>query len=94
MAEPREFFVDMRTSVPGNDQARQAHLEAHRAYLGRLKEQGKLLMAGPLTDGSGGLVVFNEVASQQEAAALSSNDPFVRHGVHKSNIKTWRVVFR
>lgn len=92
MPEPRELFVDMRTPVPGAEKAMEAHMQAHRAYHARLRDEGKLLMCGPLQDGSGALVVLS-VGSQREAEALTNNDPLVRHNVYKPNIKAWTVRF-
>ncbi len=90
MPEPRELFVDMRTVVAGTEKARETHLPAHRAYLAKLKDEGKLLMSGPLRDGTGALIVFS-VATQQEAEALTANDPLVRAGVYKANVRAWSV---
>ena len=58
--------------------------------LTRLKEAGKLLLAGPLVDGSMGLLVFT-TDSLEEALALSKDDPTVVRGVQTPNIKQWRV---
>ncbi|MBI2919398.1 MAG: hypothetical protein HYY01_15605 [Chloroflexi bacterium] len=80
----------MRTPVPGTEKVRETHLPAHRAYLTRLRDEGKLLMSGPLVDGSGALVVFS-AGSQQEAETLTSNDPLVRYGVYKSRIMAWSI---
>lgn len=90
MPEPKDLFVDMRTPVPGTEKARETHLPAHRAYLARLKDEGKLLMSGPLRDGTAALVVFS-VGSQQEAETLTGNDPLVRNGVYKSKVMAWSV---
>ena len=42
---------------------------AHRAYLTKLLEQGKLFASGPYADGSGALIVY-EADTPEEADAL------------------------
>lgn len=90
MQESHELFVDIRTPVPGTETAREVHREAHRVYHTQLKQEGKLFMAGSFKDSSGGLVIFS-VNSREEAMELSSNDPYVVHGIHKSNVKALNV---
>lgn len=64
----------------------------HRAYCGHLKETGQLAASGPLTDGFGGMFVY-ETESHDAAEALLTADPFHREGVFKSwTIRPWTVV--
>lgn len=66
---------------------------AHREYLRRLQHEGKLAMAGPFTDDSGALIVY-EAASLEEARSLLENDPFNKGGVFESyQLKEWNQVF-
>ncbi|HLT21081.1 MAG TPA: YciI family protein [Thermomicrobiales bacterium] len=66
---------------------------AHREYLGKLKEDGKLAASGPFTDDSGALIIY-EADSEEEAVQLIENDPFHKAGVFKSfTIKPWNQVF-
>lgn len=66
---------------------------AHREYLGKLKEAGKLAASGPFTDDSGALIIY-EADSEEEALELIENDPFRKAGVFKSfTIKPWNQVF-
>jgi uncharacterized protein len=88
MQEPRQLFVDFREKIPGVPT--KDYREERLIYLTKLKEQGKLLMAGPFIDGSGGLFIFS-TGSKEEAVALSNSDPLVANGVYKTNIKAWRV---
>ncbi len=65
----------------------------HRAYLGRLKEQGKLFASGPFTDDSGALIIY-EADSEDEVRRLIADDPFQRAGVFASyQIRAWQQVF-
>ncbi|MEX2080480.1 MAG: YciI family protein [Dehalococcoidia bacterium] len=63
---------------------------AHLVYLFTLREQGKLVMNGPLTDDTDlrGVGVVT-VESREEAEALGDNDPAVLAGVLRSEIRPW-----
>lgn len=66
---------------------------AHREYLSGLVQQGKLVMSGPYSDDSGGLLIY-EAESPDEAKKLVTDDPFARQGVFVSwEIRPWNVVF-
>lgn len=68
---------------------RQAHLDNLRP----LVAQGKVLLAGPFTDGSGSLIVV-DVDSEAEAIAFAHSDPYVIEGVfERIEIKPFRKVF-
>lgn len=65
----------------------------HREYLGKLHAEGKLHTAGPFTDDSGSLIVY-EVETEQEARDLIEADPFHEAGIFASYaIKPWKQVF-
>jgi hypothetical protein len=46
----------------------------------RLDAQGRVVLAGPLTDAAGSLIVI-EAASLAEAEAFIKDDPYVVHGI-------------
>ncbi len=66
---------------------------AHREYLTTLIQQGKLVISGPFSDDSGGLLVYeSETAAQVDE--LIAEDPFATEGVFVSwEIRPWNVVF-
>jgi uncharacterized protein YciI len=69
-----------------------AHRPSHRQYLSSLLERGKLLAAGPFTDDSGALFIY-EADSVEAAAQLLAGDPFSVNGVITSaEIKPWKLV--
>ena len=71
------------------DQVRPAHLE----YLGPFKNSGKIVVAGPFTDGSGHLIIV-DMASEGEAAEFARNDPYYKQGVvARFEVKPFRKVF-
>ncbi len=61
---------------------RQEVFQGHFSNMGRLAEEGKLVLAGPLMEAfpKRGLFIFN-VASLEEADALVKTDPAVAAGV-------------
>lgn len=65
---------------------------AHRAYLGGLKDEGKLVLSGPFGENAGGLIVY-EAPSLEAAQGLVANDPFTIQGVTKKHtIRQWTIV--
>ncbi len=66
---------------------------AHRAYLVGLREQGKLAAAGPFSDDSGALIIY-EAGSEEEARRLIEADPFHTAGVFvQVQLRSWNQVF-
>lgn len=73
-------------------EARMAHRPAHREYLREQVAQGKLLMAGPFADESGGLIIF-EAEDDAEVGEIMANDPFTTEGVFATTeIRPWTLV--
>jgi uncharacterized protein YciI len=64
----------------------------HRDYAQKLRNEGKLVVAGPFRDGTGALMVY-EAGSLQEALTLAADDPFCKEGVWTSyEIHPWEIV--
>ena len=70
--------------VPRNE----ALIRAHVAWLKGLEARGQLVLAGPFADGSGGMLVLRS-ASLEAAAALAGEDPFVRAGSARPEVRAW-----
>ena len=75
---------------PEDTPERRTIQEGHLANIQRLAEEGKLLLAGPFTDGGElrGLFVF-QVASLEEAKALCDTDPAVKAGRLRVELHPW-----
>jgi uncharacterized protein YciI len=75
------------------DKAKIAEIRpVHRQYLMSLKERGQLAAAGPLTDDSGALIVY-EAGSREEAESFLQGDPFNNHGIFVTyQLRPWNPV--
>jgi uncharacterized protein YciI len=64
----------------------------HRAYLGGLRDAGKLALSGPFDDHRGGLNIF-EAESAEEVDAILRADPYTEPGIFASwEIRAWNIV--
>lgn len=73
-------FVILGYDGPEGEAKRKIHRPAHLANLEPLAQQGRVILAGPLTDKTGSLMVL-EFESQAEAEQFASRDPYTVHGV-------------
>jgi uncharacterized protein len=65
----------------------------HREYLKSLLAQGKLVAAGPFTDDSGALIIY-EAATNEDAEAILRGDPFCTNGIFVTwQLRPWNSVF-
>ncbi len=82
-------FLAMLTIVDPelNQNVRPSHLR----YISDLYRQGKVLMAGPFGDGSGGLVIYHNV-EEAEAKELAEADPVVQSGARTLKLVPWTVL--
>lgn len=74
------MYVFIGYDGPNGKELRKIHREAHLEKLRNLFKAGKVVMAGPFTDGSGSLVVYN-VATKTEAELVAKTDPYVMERV-------------
>ena len=64
----------------------------HRDYLRELIAKGKLVIAGPFIDDSGGFIAY-DAASEEEVDGIIKADPFYKCGVFQTwEIRPWRIV--
>ncbi|HET6371473.1 MAG TPA: YciI family protein [Nitrospiria bacterium] len=86
-------FVIIGLDGPEGQARRKIHREAHIERLSNLAKEGKIILAGPFTDGSGSLIVV-EAASLEEAEALAEEDPYMTGKVfQKVEVKPFMQVF-
>jgi len=96
------FYAIIAEDKPGTLEARMAARPAHLERLVSLKEQGKLLVAGPHpaidsedpgSAGFTGSLVIAEFASLNEAQAWADKDPYIDAGVYnKVTVKPYKKV--
>lgn len=73
-------FVILGFDGPDGTALRKIHRPAHLARMEALDAQGRVMLAGPLTDNTGSLIVI-EADSLAEAEAFAKEDPYVLHGI-------------
>jgi len=73
-------FVIIGYDGPEGEAKRKIHRPAHLANLEPLNRAGRVILAGPLTDKAGSLLVL-EFDSQEEAELFARHDPYTIHGV-------------
>lgn len=93
MSKMKTYYLVLLKKGPNrsHDSATAAGIQAaHMAHINKMAEDGKLAMAGPCTDNSDlrGIFVFN-VASMEEARALTEADPAVKAGRLIMEIHPW-----
>lgn len=72
------------------------HLPDHLDYQKKMEAEGKLFLAGPLSDPSGelmtgsGMIIY-KASSMEEAQAIASNDPMHRAGAREFTLRRWLV---
>ncbi|PVU81292.1 hypothetical protein DDP54_15415 (plasmid) [Cellulomonas sp. WB94] len=72
---------------------RTQELARHRAYLGSLAEDGRLLGSGPYTDGSPGALLVFRVDGRAALDTLLAADPFAVVGlIAEARVRTWDLV--
>jgi uncharacterized protein len=74
------------------DPRRLAARPAHREHLRRLKEEGRLVTAGPWADDSGAMHVY-EVADETELREILRRDPYTEvNGYEIALLKEWTPI--
>jgi uncharacterized protein YciI len=74
------LFVIIGHDAPDAKDKRPQHRPAHLAHLQPLADADRVVIAGPLLDGSGSLIVIR-AESLAEAWAIVAKDPYVVGGV-------------
>lgn len=65
-------------------------MQAHRAHLKRLADQGRLVLCGPFADRTGGMTIIR-AASLAEAEAVAAADPLVSSGMEDAEVREWII---
>jgi len=79
--------------APDAREKRPQHRPAHLRHLEPLDRAGKILLAGPFTDGSGSLIIV-DMDSRAAVWELVARDPYVVNGVfNRVEVKPFLQVF-
>jgi uncharacterized protein YciI len=81
------YFLIVLKMVPGRTLSPEV-LGLHAAHLSELDRSGRLVLAGPVPEHSGGLIALR-VASLADAKAVADEDPLVRGGYQFYELGTW-----
>jgi uncharacterized protein YciI len=73
-------FVIIGYDSPEGESKRKIHRAAHLATLDLLDKQGRVILAGPLTDKAGSLLVL-DFETHEEAENFVRHDPYTIYGV-------------
>lgn len=73
-------FVILGFDGPHGQARRKVHRPAHLARMEPLDREGRVVLAGPLTDKAGSLIVI-EAESLEDAEKFAREDPYTVHGV-------------
>ncbi|HEX6727982.1 MAG TPA: YciI family protein [Nitrospira sp.] len=73
-------FVIIGYDSPQGETKRKIHRAAHLANLEPLNRQGRVVLAGPLMDKAGSLLVL-EFETRKEAEDFARHDPYTVYGV-------------
>ncbi len=86
-------FVILGKDGPDGVTKRPLYREAHLARLKEWAERDKVILAGPLTDKTGSLIVV-EADSIEEVQAFAKEDPYMIHGVFQDvTVHPFKQVF-
>jgi uncharacterized protein YciI/ketosteroid isomerase-like protein len=77
------------TVTPGKSLSPEV-IAKHELHLALLERQGKLLLAGPVPQRPGGLIVL-QVENLDEARAIAEADPLVEGGFETYDLATWII---
>ena len=81
---PREGFAENATPEET------AIIERHVAFLQKMEDEGRLILAGRIEDARFGIAVI-EVENDNEAKRIMDNDPAVKDGVFSGELLPFRL---
>jgi hypothetical protein len=86
-ADEGKYYLIFLNSIPGKALSLDV-VNRHAAHLKELDNDGKLVLAGPIPERAGGLIVLR-VASLAEAKAIAEEDPMIRGAYQTYALGTW-----
>jgi uncharacterized protein YciI len=86
------YYLIFLNSIPGRPLSAEI-VNLHAAHLAELDKDGKLILAGPIPERAGGMIVLR-VGSMAEAKAIAEEDPLVRDVYQTYELGTWLMSSR
>jgi uncharacterized protein YciI len=86
-SQDAKYYLIFLHSIPERPLSPEV-VDLHANHLAELDDSGKLVMAGPLPDRAGGLIVLR-TGSVAEAMAIAEEDPMVRGAYQTYELGTW-----
>jgi uncharacterized protein YciI len=86
------YFLIRLSMVPGRALNPDV-IDRHAAHLSELDRSGRLLLAGPIPELPGGLIILR-VDSLAAAKGVAEEDPLVRGGFQTYELGTWLIANR
>jgi uncharacterized protein YciI len=86
-SQEAKYYLIFLHSIPERPLSREV-VDLHANHLAELDDSGKLVMAGPLVERAGGLIVLR-TESAAEAMAIAEEDPMVRGAYQTYELGTW-----
>jgi hypothetical protein len=78
--------------VPEQSERRLAARPAHREWLASLRAEGRLVQAGPFSDGLAALLVF-DVEDDAALDEVLGADPYPKDSIVVTSRRTWNPLF-
>ncbi|MBI2519964.1 MAG: hypothetical protein HYV97_06095 [Bdellovibrio sp.] len=82
----RYVILLSRTDIPFSESLIRRHVE----HLRELARRQQLVMCGPFTNYSGGMIII-KASSLEEAHEIAKRDPFIIEGAETCEIRTWQL---
>jgi uncharacterized protein len=82
----RQYLIFL-VAIPGRELTPDV-VKRHAAHLAQLDREGKLVLAGPIPERAGGLIVLR-VPSLDHAKAIADEDPMITGGFQRYELGTW-----
>jgi uncharacterized protein YciI len=91
--EAPTLFVIIGHDAPDAKEKRPQHRPAHLQHLEPLSQAGRVVLAGPFTDGSGSLIIV-DLPSRAAVWEVVARDPYVVNGIfNRVEVKPFMQVF-
>ena len=81
------YHLIFLNGIPGRPLSPEV-MNLHAAHLAELDKDGKLVLAGPIPERAGGLIVLR-TGNLADARAIAEEDPLVRGGYQTYELGSW-----